>query len=330
MPVTENFRRQVDLLLRTIPSVARESCFALKGGTAINLFVRDMPRLSVDIDLTYVHVFPRARSLGAIDKAMKRISAHIQRTIKGAKVSHAVQEGAVTKLLVRETGVQIKIEVTPVLRGCAYEPELRSVSDAVEAEFGFAEMPVVSFADLYAGKIVAALDRQHPRDLFDVRQLVANEGVTDEIRAAFIVYLLSHPRPMAEVLAARPKDIAREYETNFVGMTVDPIALDDLLAARTALVAQMVAGMPDPHRRFLVSFEKGEPDWKLLGLSKVDKLPAVKWRVQNLDKITKNKRAELVVQLERVLGLDVTPTQLTLVAEKSRPTKPARRRRTTG
>lgn len=330
MPVTENFRRQVDLLLRTIPSVARESCFALKGGTAINLFVRDMPRLSVDIDLTYVHVFPRARSLGAIDKAMKRISAHVQKTIKGAKITHAVQEDVVTKLMVREAGVQIKIEVTPVLRGCAYEPELRSVSNAVEAEFGFAEMPVVSFADLYAGKIVAALDRQHPRDLFDVRQLMANEGITDDIRAAFVVYLLSHPRPMAEVLAARPKDIAREYETNFVGMTVDPVTLDDLLAARTALVAQVVAEMPDPHRRFLVSFERGDPDWKLLGLPKVDKLPAVKWRVQNLDKITKNKRAELVAQLERVLGLDVTPTQLTLISEKSRPTKPARRRRTTG
>lgn len=152
MPVTENFRRQVDLLLRTIPSFARESCFALKGGTAINLFVRDMPRLSVDIDLTYVHVFPRARSLGAIDKAMKRISAHIQKAIKGAKITHAVQEDAVTKLLVREASVQIKIEVTPVLRRCAYEPEPRSVSDAVEAEFGFAEMPVVSFADLYQAR----------------------------------------------------------------------------------------------------------------------------------------------------------------------------------
>ncbi len=120
--------------------------------------------------------------------------------------SHA---NAVTKLVVREAGVQNKIEVTPVLRGCAYDPQVRGVTPAVEEAFGFAEMPVVSFADLYAGKIVAALDRQHPRDLFDVRLPMANEGITDEIRAAFIVYLLRDHRPMAEVLGARPKDIAR-------------------------------------------------------------------------------------------------------------------------
>src|SRR5262249_6238822 len=117
-----------------------EKCFALKGGTAINLFVRDLPRLSVDIDLTYVHVFPRARSLGAIDKAMKRISGRIESGIQRSRVSHAQHEGSVTKLVVREAGIQIVVEVTPVLRGCAYEPELRCVSPAVEEEFGFAEM----------------------------------------------------------------------------------------------------------------------------------------------------------------------------------------------
>lgn len=327
MPITENFRRQVGLLLRTVPYIAKEKCFALKGGTAINLFIRDLPRLSVDIDLTYVHVFPRAKSLGAIDKAMKRIADRIEKGMKRSRVTRTVQEGAVTKLVVREDGVQIKIEVTPVLRGCAFEPELRRVSPAVETEFGFAEMPVVSFADLYAGKIVAALDRQHPRDLFDVRQLMAHEGITDDIRAAFIVYLLSHTRPMSEVLTARSKDIAREFETNFVGMTVDPVALEDLLSARSTLVDAVVRNMPAQHKQFLVSFERGEPRWDLLGLPKVDKLPAVLWRQKNLDSITRNKRAELVAQLEAVLGLGVTPAQLTLIPEKSAPSKTLRRKR---
>lgn len=56
-----------------VPFVATEKEFALKGGTAINLFIRDMPRLSVDIDLTYVPVADRATSLKAIDAGMKRI-----------------------------------------------------------------------------------------------------------------------------------------------------------------------------------------------------------------------------------------------------------------
>ena len=326
MAFTEVYRRQVELLLRTMPCVAQEKCFALKGGTAINLFVRDLPRLSVDIDLTYLPVFVRPKSLGAIDKAMKRIGNRIRKSIKGAHVAETVNEGTVIKLVVRERGVQIKIEVTPVLRGCVHDAELKAVSPAVEAAFGFAEMQLVSFADLYAGKIVAALDRQHPRDLFDVRDLLANEGIDDQLRAAFVVYLLSHTRPMAEVLTARTKDISHEFVQNFQGMTIEPVTLGELIAARAALVDAMVRQMPDHHRKFLVSFEKGEPDWDLLSLPKIDKLPAVRWRQQNLDKITKNKRAELVAQLEEVLELNVVPKQLTLMPERTKPTKKRRRK----
>jgi predicted nucleotidyltransferase component of viral defense system len=50
------YYKQVELMLKIIPLVAAERCFALKGGTAINLFVRDMPRFSVDIDLTYLAI----------------------------------------------------------------------------------------------------------------------------------------------------------------------------------------------------------------------------------------------------------------------------------
>src|SRR5262245_4447259 len=117
---------------------------------------------------------------------MKRIEARIKKGIPGVHVTKALIEGAITKLVVREAaGAQIIVEVTPVLRGSAYESEVRGVSRAVEAAFGFAEMQVVSFADLYAGKIVAALDRQHPRDLFDVKHLLANEGIDEALRAAF-------------------------------------------------------------------------------------------------------------------------------------------------
>ena len=90
---------------------------------------------------------------------------------------------------------------------------------------------------------------------------------------------------------------------------------------------KLVGDMPAAHRHFLVSFERGEPDWDLLGLPRVDKLPAVLWRQQNLDKITKNKRAELVAHLERVLSLDVAPAQLTLIPEKSAPSRTRSRKR---
>jgi predicted nucleotidyltransferase component of viral defense system len=302
MAFRDTYRKQVALLVRILPLVAEERCFALKGGTAINLFVRDMPRLSVDIDLTYVPVAPRPESLAAIDAAMKRITGRIQKAMPDAKVTESKLEGATTRLTVRLDGVQTKIEVTPVLRGCVYEPQTRAVSDAVEAAFGFAEMPVVSFADLYAGKIVAALDRQHPRDLFDVRDLLANEGIDDALRKAFIVYLLSHDRPMSEVLAPTRKDISAEFLRGFEGMTEEAVSRDELIAAREALIAEIVERMPDSHRKFLVSFERGEPDWALLDVPGAAELPAVKWRQLNLDKLPAKKRAELVEALEKVLA----------------------------
>jgi predicted nucleotidyltransferase component of viral defense system len=302
MPFADLYRQQAALLIRVLPHVAREPCFALKGGTAINLFVRNMPRLSVDIDLTYLPVEGRPASLAAIDAALRRIADRVRANINQSRVTETRFEGEVTKLLVRADGVQIKIEVTPVLRGCVFEPELRCVAPMVEDNFGFAEMRLVSFADLYAGKAVAALDRQHPRDLFDARDLLANEGIDDALRRAFIVYMLSHDRPMSEVLTARRKDISAEFMRGFDGMTDKPVSIEELLAAREALISDIVGKMPVDHRRFLISFERGEPEWSLLGLPHVVELPAVKWRQLNLNKLTAEKRLALVESLEKVLA----------------------------
>lgn len=291
------------LLIKTLPFVAEEHCFALKGGTAINLFIRNMPRLSVDIDLTYLPVLPRDKSLAAIGAAMKRVAERVSRGIPRAQITESglQPENAVTKLLIRADGAQIKIEVTPVLRGCVYEPELRTVSPAVEEAFGFAEMRVVSFADLYGGKIVAALDRQHPRDFFDVRDLLANEGIDETLRRAFLVYLLSHNRPMAEVLAPKRKSISDEFLRGFQGMTAEPVSLEELTGTREELIDTAVGKMPQPHRHFLISFERGEPDWQLLQVPAARDLPAILWRQQNLDRMPSGERTQLVSRLEAVL-----------------------------
>jgi hypothetical protein len=262
-----------------------------------------MPRLSVDIDLTYLPVEPREASLKAIDEAMTRIGERISAGIPGARIAlHRPQSlGIATKVLVEAGGTRIKIEVTPVSHGCVYEPVTMSVSAFVEAEFGFAETQVVSFADLYAGKIVAALDRQHPRDLFDVRDLLANEGVNDELRAAFVAYMLSHNRPMHEVLSPIRKDIEDEFLRGFKGMTDAPIELAELVTARERIIAVIVGAMPEAHRKFLISFKRGEADWSLLGLPGVADLPAVRWRQRNLDTLSREVRAAEVAKLEKVL-----------------------------
>jgi predicted nucleotidyltransferase component of viral defense system len=301
MPFSESYRKQVALLVRVIPIVAEETCFALKGGTAINLFVRDMPRLSVDIDLTYLPVQSYAESLAAIDAAMGRIATQVKAKIAKSTVAEG-QPGSRTHLLVRADGATTKIDVTPVLRGTIHDPETKTVTEKVEQQFGFAEIPVLSFADLYAGKIVAALDRQHPRDFFDTRDLYENEGVDDALRSAFIVYLESHARPVHEVLTARRKDMTLDYKRDFIGMTEEAITLRELVEEREILITDIVGNMPGDHKKFLLSFERGEPDWKLIGLPKAAELPAIKWRQQNLDSLPKERRAELVASLEKVLS----------------------------
>ena len=305
MAIAESYRKQVALLIRTVPFVAAEKEFALKGGTAINLFVRDMPRLSVDIDLTYLPVADRATSLKAIDTGMNRIADAIRKGMRGAQLNASQPKGenCTTKLLLRADDAQIKIEVTPVLRGCVYEPAVKRVSPNVEEQFGFAEMPVVDFADLYAGKIVAALDRQHPRDLFDIRDLLANEGVDDRLRKAFVVYLVSHNRPMAEVLAPQRLDISAEYKRGFEGMVDRPVSLEELLEAREDLVKEIVGKMPEPHKRFLVSVKKGEPDWPLLELPGAKDLPAVRWKLENLGNLDEGRRAQLLKGLNKALAM---------------------------
>lgn len=246
---------QVRLLVRVLPLVAKERCFALKGGTAINLFVRDMPRLSVDIDLAYVPRDEREVALGQIDTALSRIAAALSVQPYGYQVRPSKRQEAMTcGLLVADREAEIKIEVAPVLRGCVFPESLRPITARAEAEFGFAEVPMVSFEDLYAGKIMAALDRQHPRDLFDVKLLLAAESVTDRLVQAFLVYLISHDGSMARVLNPTPKALSDLYEKQFIGMTAESVTLQELEQARTDLIAILYDRIGEQEKAFLISF----------------------------------------------------------------------------
>lgn len=297
------FSDQVRLLVTLLPHVARQRCFALKGGTALNLFIRDMPRLSVDIDLAYLPVQDRETSLTSIHHALKAIAGDITRTVPGANVSGSALSGTSTwcKLVVAQDEVRVKIEVTPVLRGSVYPSTVRELMPRAQAEFGYAEMQILSFEDLYAGKFCAALDRQHPRDLFDVRLLLSNEGISGCLKDAFLVYLLSHNRPMAELLAPTRKDIKATYESEFSGMTIDQIALELLEAAREQLITTILQMLTEEDRRFLLAVKRGDAAWNTFAIPEAQHLPAVRWKLHNLSLMETGKRQKALRSLERVL-----------------------------
>lgn len=305
MPTTDAYLRRVAVLVQVLPFIAQERDFALEGGTAVNLFIRDLPRLSVDIDLTFLPVADRETSLAAIDAGLRRM-VHTLRASVGSVRAYPVVHSELdvaTKVLVQAPGAQVKIEVTPVMRGCVFEPTDLEVTASVEQRFGYARAQVVSFEDLYGGKLVAALDRQHPRDLFDVRLLLANEGIDDRLRCAFIAYLISHDRSIADVLDSRPKALGDVFATEFAGMIRDErVTVDDLAETRLQLVRELVGNMPDAHREFLVGFKRGEADWSLLDVPHIRDLPAVRWKLQNLDRLQASKRSQAVERLKEVLG----------------------------
>jgi predicted nucleotidyltransferase component of viral defense system len=298
------YYRQVQLLLQLLPFIAKHDCFALKGGTAINLFIRNFPRLSVDIDLVYLPMLDREESLKGIKAALDDIAKSVLAYIPQSKVSKSYEDkNDALRLVVIRDGVLIKIELSPVLRGTVFEPALLQVCEAVEDELGFAEISVVSFADLYAGKICAALDRQHPRDLFDVKLLLDNEGLTSALRKALLVYLISHPRPIAELLQPHLKDISGIYEGEFRNMADVDVPLAELLAVRRQLIDLINGKITQEEKEFLLSFKNKEPDWTLLGLDNIDKLPAVRWKRKNLSKMPAEKHANALKRLSFVLDV---------------------------
>ncbi len=280
------YAAQVALLVRLLPIIAQEEVFALKGGTAINLFYRNMPRLSVDIDLTYLPVRDRAESLADIDETLDRIVAAATRDIPKLNAQRIEGGGGgATRIRARLEGAEVKIETSPVTRGVVHEPETRQVSPAVEEEFGFASIKVVSFEDLFGGKLHAAVDRQHPRDLFDVKLLYENEGLTDALFRTFLVYVASSPRPVQELIKPSLSPLDEQFAQEFVGMTSIPVTVDELAETRERLLADINARLDEKTRNFLIGLHDGAPDFGAIGLPQAANLPAVRWKLLNLRKL---------------------------------------------
>lgn len=303
--VRETYDMQVTLLVRILPYVATETIFALKGGTAINLFYRELPRLSVDIDLTYLPIKERSESLAEINEAMDRLAAAIEHGIHGAKTRRIEGGGGgATRMVARLGSAEIKIETSPVTRGVVHDPETRSVSEAVEEKFGYAEMQVVAFEDLFGGKLHAAVDRQHPRDLYDVKLLYENEGLTDNLFRTFLVYIASSSRPSHELLNPNLIDLNKPYTLEFEGMTKKPVTLDELLKIRTHLVQDIRGRCDSDAKAFLRSLHDGEPDFSAIDRVRAADLPAVKWKLINLKKLkaeNPEKHAKQREELEALL-----------------------------
>ncbi len=297
--ITPTYRAQVNLLLRVLPYVAMEESLALKGGTAINLFMRNMPRLSVDIDLTYLPFHPRDVALKGISDALRRIKDRLAQAAPKISATLLAQgDDEESKLVCQSTDATIKVEVNTLIRGELWPARKIEVSQAAQDEFGKSAVALIaSDPEIYGGKICAALDRQHPRDLFDIQQLLADQGITDEIRLGFLALLVCHTRPMREVLRPNFKDQRVVFANHFDGMAIVPYSYDDFEATRVRLVKEIHARITDREREFLIRFKSGEPDWSLLPINALQDYPGVRWKLTNIQKLMRD-RAKHADQLD--------------------------------
>jgi len=291
----------VRLLLETAPHIFRTPRFALKGGTALNLFIRNVPRLSVDIDVVYTDHKPGR------DEAMKEIAVELAASAKklaslgiGSEFLRT-KAGDEMKILVRRARSQVKVEVNFVFRGTVLPVETRNLAHTARELFTTElSLPVLAEAELYGSKLVAALDRQHPRDFFDVRGLFQESGLTGEIVECFVCYLAGHNRPIHEVLFSRDVNMAMAYENEFQGMTRDEVTLADLVAARERLRIELAAALTEQQKQFLLSVAGGEPEWNLMACPHLAEMPAIRWKLENLAKLKKGNSAKFQLQTDEL------------------------------
>jgi len=295
---------RVRLLVEILPALAQEPGFALKGGTAINLFEHDLPRLSVDIDLAWLPVHSYVEDAAFIAGALERLADVLRARPLQLQVQLSAGEGAgVTRLVASRGRARVQIETTPVMRGAVHPTRNMVVRPKVEEAFGFASAQVLDFSDLYAGKLAAALSRQHPRDLFDVGLLLDDERADQMLWRTFLVYLTCSPKPAWEMLAPRvPPDFVATFDAHFRGMTAAPIEAEALLDIHVRLLARVAEWMDESSCAFLHSIEDEQPNFDLIGLPHAADLPAVRRKLQNLAQRTEAKRVVDQRLLEETLA----------------------------
>lgn len=296
------YKNQVGLLIKIVPLLYRIKEFAIHGGTAINLFVRDMPRYSVDLDITYIPIKDRESSLAEINALLLRLKAQIEKVIPNIKIIH---KPAIWKLQCTAGGATVKIEVNGTKRGIIGDVEVRDLCLKAQNEFNAnCKANIVSISQLYGGKIAAALSRQHPRDLFDFKYMAIDSF--DMVKDGLILSLLGSDKPIIESLNPNLTDQRQALDNQFKGMTDTPFTYEEFEGARIALIDKVNALFDKNDKEFLLSFEMGAPNWKKCCAGDLSEHPSVKWKLQNIQNLKSSNVTKYnngVVKLRNYLEL---------------------------
>lgn len=295
--MNENYRKQVALLIRVMPLVFKIKDFAIHGGTAINLFHRNLSRYSVDIDITYIPIRDWEISIQSINENLATLKQFIEKAIPGIQIIHKKEA---RKLFCTKDGTTIKIEVNGIKRGLLGDSECIQLCEKARDEFGMTcYANIVPWSQLYGGKIAAALSRQHPRDLFDCRGIIDKDFA--DVKPGFMLCLLGSDKPIIESLAPNHINQSDALENQFKGMTDEPFSYVDYEASRNNLLAVLKNGLDEIDKDFLISFEDGLPDWGKCCAGDLSQYPSVMWKLQNITTLKKKNPKKHKEGLERLI-----------------------------
>jgi predicted nucleotidyltransferase component of viral defense system len=297
--VNDEYLNTVRLLLAITPAVFQSPRFAMKGGTALNLFVQNLPRLSVDIDVVFVdHTLSRSEALKAIASDLAGAKSAI--TDMGFRAAlPTTKTGDDVKLLVEVNGARVKVEVNFVFRGTLLPVIRTRLAEAAQDLFTTdIEVPMLDRSELYGSKLVAAMDRQHPRDMFDLMKMLELLGWQESFIDCFVAYLAGHNRPVHEVLFPRKLPLEPTFTNEFAGMTREPIELGQLERTQQRLIDELPRALTSTHREFLLSLVRAEPRWELMPFRNLAELPAMQWKLLNLQKLRSRNPARFKEQYE--------------------------------
>lgn len=299
--MNETYEQQVRLLLRILPEISKIDDFALHGGTAINLFYHNMPRLSVDIDLTYVPFSDRNSDLKKIGKLVNHLSDRLKKTIPGISVNPGNSGGDEVKLFCRLSNSEVKIEVNTINRGLMEPPTLKSLCIAAQEKFNtWCEIRTVPAEQLFGGKIIAALDRQHPRDLFDIKKLMEYRSIDYKILIGFLFCLFSSKRPLDEILQPNFMDYSHLIDNQFSGMTTEDFTSETYKIVREKLLRTIIGSLSKEQKSMILGFAAIKPSW-LYG--NWDNYPGIAWKIKNLVYLKENNPSKFHMQIEKLKSI---------------------------
>ncbi len=296
--------------------------FALKGGTALNLYGLNMPRLSLDVDLVFLPEVKAEEASWLQGEALFQFQKLIEQRLPDAEVMSRLDSAQnINALVVRLRRIETAVELVPTTRGHLYPLEKKNLC-ALGRIYWHHPLPaqLVSWAEVCAGKFMARLERQKARDLMDCDNILKLGPIDDQIRLAFLVEILGRGMPTvrmnsqnlvetiwfplspADLWTGEPRPVDRVDWSSLTRLVAKPMLRSELDSVQDVLRQELLVKMPAYHKDFLLMWVRGTPHWSLLDYPRLEDRPILQYHASLVAEQSVADRIVLADQLAEAMA----------------------------